>query len=58
MLSPKLFIDMPFEEIYSMINENRDDYFRLIKEQFEMAINMRESLGKGQSKILKPSTRK
>lgn len=58
MLSPKLFIDMPFEEIYSMINENRDDYFRLIKEQFEMAINMRESLGKGQSKILKLSTRK
>ncbi len=39
-LDPKLLIDKPFDEICSLINANRDEYFRLISEQFKIAANI------------------
>lgn len=52
-LSPKLFIDKSFEEICTLVSANKDDYFKLISEQFETAANINKS-PKGQSKVLKP----
>ena len=36
LLSPKLLIDKPLDEIKSLIEESKEDYFDLVKEQFEM----------------------
>ncbi len=53
-LSPKLFIDKSFDEISALVSANKDDYFKLIKEQFETAIDANKALEKGHSKVLKP----
>lgn len=50
-LPPKLLIDKSFEEICALVSANKDDYFKLISEQFEAATN--HSIEKGQSKVLK-----
>ncbi len=50
-LNPKLFMDKSFDEICTLVSANKDDYFRLIKEQFEVATNIK--IEKGQSKVLK-----
>lgn len=39
-LSPELFIDKTFDEISTLISTNKDDYFKLIREQFENATNI------------------
>lgn len=39
-LSPKLFINKTFDEISTLISTNKDDYFKLIREQFENATNI------------------
>lgn len=54
-LSPELFIDKSFDEICALVSANKDDYFRLSKEQFETATNINENLEKGHSKVLKPN---
>lgn len=54
-VSPKLFIDKPFDEMCALVSSNKDDYFRLIREQFETAINVNGTPEKGQSKVLKPN---
>ncbi len=54
-LSPKLFIDKSFDEICALVSANKDDYFRLISEQFEIAANINRN-PKGQSKVLKPKS--
>ncbi len=53
-LSPKIFIDKPFDEICSLVSANKDDYFRLMREQFETATNINRNSEKVQSKVLKP----
>ncbi len=53
--SPKLFIDKSFDEIYALVSANKDDYFKLIREQFETAANINQTIEKGQAKILKPN---
>lgn len=50
-LSPKFFIDKSFDEICTLVGTNKDNYFKLIREQFEMATNI--STEKGKSKVLK-----
>ncbi len=47
-LSPKIFIDKTFDEICSIIAQNKCNYFRLIKEQFEEVLNSQE---KSQEKV-------
>ena len=54
-ISPKLFMDKSFDEICALISANKDDYFGLIREQFETAINVNGTPEKGQSKVLKPN---
>lgn len=51
LLSPKLLIDKSFDEICSLVNENKDDYFKLIREQFEEKTNFNKE--KSHSKVLK-----
>lgn len=55
-LSPKLFIYKSFDEICALVSANKDDYFRLIREQFEAATNINKAKGKEQAKILKPDS--
>lgn len=55
-LSPKLFIDKSFDEICALVSANKDDYFRLIREQFEAATNINKAKGKEQAMILKPDS--
>lgn len=52
-LSPKLFIDKSFDEICTLVSANKDDYFRMIREQFETATNINRTLEKNQAMILK-----
>lgn len=47
LLSPKLLINKSFEDIYTLVSANKNDYFRLISEQFETAVNINETLEKG-----------
>lgn len=54
-ISPKLFIDKSFDEICTLVSANKAVYFGLIKEQFETAANINQTLEKGQVKILKPN---
>lgn len=54
-ISPKLFMDKSFDEICALISANKDDYFGLIREQFETAINVNGTPEKSQSKVLKPN---
>lgn len=54
-VSPKLFIDKSFDEICALVSANKDDYFRLIREQFEIAANINRTPEKGKSKVLKAS---
>lgn len=53
-LSPKLFVDKSFDEISDLVSANKDDYFRLAKEQFETTTNINGITENGQSKVLKP----
>lgn len=55
-LSPKILINKPFEEIYDFVSTNKEEYFKLIREQFESATNIAQIKENGQSRILKPST--
>lgn len=41
-LSPKIFINMPFNEIYTLVSANKNDYFNLISEQFISATNIKK----------------
>lgn len=52
-LSPKKFIDKSFDEICDLVDKNKDEYFKLIEEQFEMATNI--NIEKGKTKVLKPN---
>lgn len=52
-LSPKVFKDKTFVEIYDLVSSDKEEYFRIIKEQFENATNIKEIGEKGKSKILK-----
>lgn len=38
-LSPKIFINKTFDEIYALVSRNKDDYFNLISDQFEALTN-------------------
>lgn len=53
LLSPKLFIDKSFDEICAIVSENKDYYFELIKEQFEIATNINIVPEEEQSIVLK-----
>lgn len=55
-LSPKLLTNKSFEEIYNLVSANKEEYFKLIREQFESATNIIQAKENGQSRILKPST--
>lgn len=52
-LSPELFVDKTFAEIYDLVSSNKDEYFRIIKEQFENATHIKRVEEKGKSKVLK-----
>ena len=52
-LLPKVFIDKTFAEIYDLVSSDKEEYFRIIKEQFENATHIRRVEEKGKSKILK-----
>lgn len=39
-LSPKLFIEKSFEDICALVDANRDDYFKLIQEQYNIMANI------------------
>lgn len=55
-LSPKLLTNKSFEEICDLVSANKEEYFKLIREQFESATNITQTKENGQSRILKPST--
>lgn len=55
-LSPKILIDKSFEEIYDLVSANKEEYFKLIREQFESTTNITQAKENDQSRILKPST--
>lgn len=55
-LSPKLLTNKPFEEICDLVSANKEEYFKLVREQFESATNIAQEKENGQSRILKPST--
>lgn len=55
-LSPKLLTNKSFEEIYDLVSANKEEYFKLISEQFETATNIAKEKENGQSRILKPNT--
>ena len=57
-ISPKLFIDKPFDEICSLVSEKKDDYFKLIKEQFETAAGINKTKEKAPTKVLKSNNPK
>jgi len=57
-LSPKLLINKSFEEIDTLVSANKNDYFKLISEQFDMAVNIDKTLKKDQVKVLKPNKQK
>ena len=40
-LSPKVLINKTFDEIYTLVNSNKNDYFNLISEQFISATNIK-----------------
>ena len=50
-LSPKEFINKTFEEIYTLVNNDKDKFFDLISNQFHNATNIK--LEQGHTKILK-----
>lgn len=50
-LSPKEFINKTFEEIYTLISNDKDKFFDLISNQFHNATNIK--LEQGHTKILK-----
>ena len=52
MLSPKLFINQSFNEIAKLIDENKDEIFKLASEQFNAITSPTSE--KGQTKVLKP----
>lgn len=52
-LSPELFIDKTFAEIYDLVSSDKEEYFRIIKEQFENATHIKGIGEKGKSKVLK-----
>lgn len=53
-LSPKLLMDKTFEEISTLINANKEEYFNLIRQQFEDTINLNYNLEDlGNSRVLK-----
>ena len=52
MLSPKLFINQSFNEIAKLIDENKDEIFKLASEQFNAITSPTSE--KGQAKVLKP----
>ncbi len=52
-LSPKLFINKSFDEIFALISSNKDDYFKLAAEQFNNLTNSSSLKEKGQIKVLK-----
>ena len=56
MLSPKLFINKSFDEIGELIGKNKEEYFKLISEQFETATNINKNKEKGHTKSLKPNS--
>lgn len=56
MLSPKLFINKSFDEIGKIIDKNKDEFFKLISEQFETATNINKNREKGYIKSLKPNS--
>lgn len=55
-LHPRVFIDKSFDEICALVSTNKDDYFKFIREQFETAANINQTIEKGQAKILKPNS--
>lgn len=52
-LSPKLLMDRDFDEICSLVNNNKEEYFRLASKQFEEEANIIEMIKKEPSKVLK-----
>ena len=54
-LDPKIFINKSFEEICYLINKNKNNYFKLIQEQFEIAANINKDSKKIKSKQINQS---
>lgn len=52
-LSPKLLLDKTFDEIQDLVIANKNDYFSLISEQFDSAVNIGSLAEKEQVKVLK-----
>lgn len=42
-LSPKLFMDKSLDEISTLVSANKEDYFNVMKNQFELATNIDKS---------------
>lgn len=51
-LSPELLMDQSFDDIYTLINGNKEYYFRLASKQLEEEANITETLKKGLTKVL------
>ena len=56
LLSPKLLIDKSFEEISTLVNENKDNYFGTISRQYETLGELKQE-EKVYVKTLKPATK-
>ena len=52
-LSPKLFINKSFDVISDLVNNNKDEFFKLIREQFESTTHI--NVEKGYARSLKPN---
>ena len=52
-LSPKVLFNKTFDEIYTLINANKNEYFNFISEQFISATNINRIDEKDQCKVLK-----
>lgn len=53
LLSPKLLINKSFDEIFALVSSNKDEYFKLISEQFEALAHINKDEVKVHTKALK-----
>lgn len=54
MLNPKLFINRSFGDLAELIANNKEEFFKLISDQFKNSTNISQDSKKGQAKVLKP----
>lgn len=54
LLNPKLYIDKPLEETAEIVEENKDEFMKTIRDQFKAATNINQTNKSSHKKVIKP----